>query len=328
MKKFLAVLAIGFALATTSLQADAAKRFGGGMSFGQSAPSMVNKAPAAAPSLGQKAQPNTAARQQQPAAASNAAANAARPSPWKGLLMGAAAALGIATLANMLGLGEGFAQILMIVLLLVVLGIVVRLALGYFAAKKMASNSSGASAAAMQPPASLFESQQPRAAEPAQPVPAAPSSVAAAPAAGAAAGSVMDMFARGTDQAGESLSIPSGFDVAGFEKVALENFGKMQQAWDTGNVVALSDFTTDQLFVDITHQLRERGNAAQKTEAVNVKAKLLGITQQGEQNLAVVDFTGSVTISGEIEQVAEKWILTQPANGSSGWLLAGIQQDA
>ena len=321
MKKFLAVLAIGIALATTSLQADAARRFGGGMSFGQSAPTMVNKAPAAAPSLGQKAQPGTAARQQQPAAA-NAAANAARPSPWRGMLMGAAAALGIAALANMLGLGEGFTQILMMVLLFVVLWAVLRFALGFFLAKKMAS----AGGAAVRPnPNSMFESQQP---QPREPQTFTPPPAPSAPAANAAAGSVMDMFSKGADTAGDPLTIPAGFDVAGFEKVTLENFGKMQQAWDTGNVVALSDFTTDDLFVMITHQLRDRGAAPQKTEAINVKAKLLGIAQEGDQNLAVVDFSGTVTISGEVEDVAEKWILTQPASGNQGWLLAGIQQDA
>ena len=57
----------------------------------------------------------------------------------KRLLIGAAAALGFMALANMLGLGEGFAQMLMI-LTLILLAVV---AFRFFAARK-----SGASAAA------------------------------------------------------------------------------------------------------------------------------------------------------------------------------------
>jgi len=56
----------------------------------------------------------------------------------KRLLIGAAAALGFMALANMLGLGEGFAQMLMI-LTLILLAVV---AFRFFAARK-----SGASAA-------------------------------------------------------------------------------------------------------------------------------------------------------------------------------------
>ena len=98
MKKLLAVFAIGLMIVMTMPQADAAKRFGGGSSFGRQAPvpALSQKAPAANPAQ------NFNRQQANPAAGAAAAAKPA--SPWKGMLMGAAAALGIAALASALGL--------------------------------------------------------------------------------------------------------------------------------------------------------------------------------------------------------------------------------
>jgi predicted lipid-binding transport protein (Tim44 family) len=39
-----------------------------------------------------------------------------------------------------------------------------------------------------------------------------------------------------------------------------------------------------------------------------------------------VRFSGSLKVDDEIEQVDEVWNLSKPVDGSSGWLLAGIQQ--
>lgn len=56
MKKFLVAFLICFSMVTTSMDADAAKRFGGGSSFGRPAPTFSQKAPA--PSAAPKA-PNS-----------------------------------------------------------------------------------------------------------------------------------------------------------------------------------------------------------------------------------------------------------------------------
>ena len=106
MKKFLAALLIGLSLVSITLDASAA-RLGGGASFGRSM-----SVPKAAPSTPFKAP--SAAATKRPATAAAAGAVAKAPmSMGKRLLIGAAAALGFMALANMLGLGEGFAQMLM-----------------------------------------------------------------------------------------------------------------------------------------------------------------------------------------------------------------------
>ena len=117
MKNFFAALAICVALVTTSMDADAARRFGGGSSFGRSAPTLTQKAaPSSTPKLSQQ----QGAKTQQTAKPAAANAAAAKPaSPWRGMLMGAAAALGIAGLMSALGLSEGFTQAVMMVLMAV-----------------------------------------------------------------------------------------------------------------------------------------------------------------------------------------------------------------
>lgn len=118
MKKWIAILAIGLTMMSLSVSADAARRFGGGMSFGRSAPTLQKATPA--PSAGinqQRVNPQQQQRQQQAAPAQQPRPQTAAPSPMRGMLMGLAAALGITALAHALGLGEGFAQFLMIALM-------------------------------------------------------------------------------------------------------------------------------------------------------------------------------------------------------------------
>ena len=103
MKKWIAILAIGLTMLSLSATADAARRFGGGLSFGRSAPALQRTAPAPKPALNQPkaAQQN----QQRPQQAAPAQAAPKPASPMRGMLMGLAAALGITALAHALGFG-------------------------------------------------------------------------------------------------------------------------------------------------------------------------------------------------------------------------------
>ena len=130
MKKFLAALLIGLSLVSITLDASAA-RLGGGASFGRSM-----SVPKAAPSTPFKA-PSAAATKRPATAAAAGAAAKAPMSMGKRLLIGAAAALGFMALANMLGLGEGFAQMLMI-LTLILLAVV---AFRFFACRSICRRS-------------------------------------------------------------------------------------------------------------------------------------------------------------------------------------------
>ena len=328
MKNLLAIFAVGLVLITTAMDADAARRFGGGASFGRSAPALRQATPP------QQAPALTGQRQQQQAqrpAANNPAAGAAaaaKPSPWRGLLMGAAAALGITALLSALGISAEVGQFIMMALLVLALFFVARLVLSRFAGKRAAPAAAGYGAPSREEPRyeernPRFEAQQPAAAQPAGSAGQVMGSVGAAP------GSVMDVFSRGASAGQTEASgpaIPDGFDKAGFEAVAKENFVKLQKAWDTGNVVEISDFTTDDFFIAVTHKLRERGSEPQSSEVINLSANLLGILQEGNENVAVVEFDGAMKIAGEFEEVHERWVLVRKTDESTGWLLAGIEQ--
>lgn len=327
MKKFLALMAVGLVIATTAMDADAARRLGGGSSFGRPAPTMRQMSPQpATPQLGQQAQRKPGAQAQKPAAGA-AAANAAKPSPWRGILMGAAAALGITALLSALGLSEGFAQIIMVLLLAAVLFFVFRLVAGKLLAGKARAAGAAAGFGNQASTHSHFESTpEPRASQPSSHVGATSASMMGSGT--AASGSVMDMFSRGANATSDAAgpAIPEGFDKAGFEAVAKENFVKLQKAWDTGNVNEISDFTTNDLFIAITHQLRERGGQSQTSEVIDLTCNLLGVMTEGNEHVAVVEFNGAMKISSEFEEVHERWVLVRAVDDSTGWLLAGIEQ--
>ena len=140
------------------------------------------------------------------------------------------------------------------------------------------------------------------------------------------AGSVLDEMNKATFEQ-KTMDLPEGFDVEAFLNVAEKNFAKMQKAWDTGNVTALSEFTSDDVFLAVTHQLRERGAQDYTTEIVTLKSDFRGIVRDGDEYLAGVHFDGTLNVNGEAERVDETWILAKPVNGKGGWLLSGIHQE-
>ena len=94
-----------------------ARRMGGGKSVGKQSSNVTQRDAATPPATpGAPAQTATNAAAAKPAAAAPAAA---AKKPWGAMLGGLAAGLGLAWLASSLGLGAGFANILMIALLAV-----------------------------------------------------------------------------------------------------------------------------------------------------------------------------------------------------------------
>jgi len=111
---------------SVSLPSDAfAKRLGGGGSVGRSAPSMPQKsAPAGNQATSQPAQQQNLNKQQAAPAQQTPAAQPKRN--WLGPIAGLAAGLGLAALFSHLGMGEGFANFMMMALLALVAFVVIR----------------------------------------------------------------------------------------------------------------------------------------------------------------------------------------------------------
>ena len=323
MKKILPLMLAGI-LALGSLNAEAARRMGGGKSIGQQSGNVTQReavrpqAPAAPAQ--QQAAPAAANK---PAAAPAAAA--APKKPWGAMLGGLAAGLGLAWLAHSLGLGEAFGNVLLVLLLgmvaLAVIGMVMRSRRG--GAPKMAYQGVGASAE--QP--STFRQYNPE--KVGNDASARPwESVSTTFDAGASSGgSMIGAGLRGP----QGWGIPADFDVDGFVQAAKRNFITLQDAWDRSDISLLRSMMTDTMVAEIRSQLTERESQfpgqANKTEVVMLEAQLLGIEEMADAYMASVEFNGMIREepSAGPSPFREVWNMTKPKSGHSGWLVAGVQ---
>jgi predicted lipid-binding transport protein (Tim44 family) len=119
--------------------------------------------------------------------------------------------------------------------------------------------------------------------------------------------------------------IPPGFDAAGFLRAAKTNFIKLQLANDAARLDEIREFTTGEMFDELR---RDMPAGAQPTDVLALNADLLELATEKDKYWASVRFSGMVRETPGTEPVGfeEVWNLVKPVDGSSGWLLAGIQQ--
>src|SRR6266702_1063947 len=124
-------------------------------------------------------------------------------------------------------------------------------------------------------------------------------------------------------------NVPAGFDVEAFLKEARRNFQRLQQANDRGDLARLRQVTTEDMFNTLKDDVVGH-SGVQQTDVVTLNAALLELVTEGGLHWASVRFSGSIReeASAPAEPFEEIWHMRKPVNGSSGWLLAGIQQPA
>lgn len=321
MNKWMAGVLIGALAATFTLDAEAQRRFGGGGNLGRQSPQVQQRQATPPAQQPQAAPAQSGAQQAAPTKAPTAGAPAAvRPaSPMRGMLMGLAAGLGIAALASWLGFGEALTMFLTVLLI----GFALMMLLGFVMRRMRGPQPAASTAGTGRGPGTYSHVGYETTPAP-QPVPV--QRAATPPMSGARPGSAMDQFMRtGTAQPG--WSIPAGFDTASFLTHAKEHFARLQRAWDVHNLDEISEFTTSDMFIALTHELRTHAGHS-STEVVALDAELLGIESNADEHVASVKFDGTLRIDEETERVSEVWNLVKPARGQGGWLLAGIQQMA
>lgn len=321
MNKFLSLLLAGV-LALGSLNAEAARRLGGGKSVGQQSGNVTQRE-AVRPQA-----PVAPTQQVAPAAAPKPAAapaQAAPKKPWGAMLGGLAAGLGLAWLAHSLGMGEAFGNVMMVVLLamvaMAVIGMIMR---RRTAAPQMAYQGAGATA---DQPVSLKHYNPEKVGNDASARPWESQSTHFDSAAPAGTGSMIGAGLRGA----QGWGVPADFDVAGFVEAAKRNFISLQDAWDRADIGLLRSMMTDTMVTEIRSQLAERETQfpgqANKTEVVMLEAQLLGIEDTGDTYMASVEFNGMIREepSAGPSPFREVWNMTKPKTGGSGWLVAGVQ---
>lgn len=266
-----------------------ARRLGGSKSFGM----QRQATPAPAP---------TTAGKPAAAPASAAAPAAAAPKPagmsrFLGPLAGLAAGLGIAALLSHFGLGEGFASMLMLALLVMAAVFVVR----WLLSKRTPQSGMQYAGAA--------------------PGSAAPANFTPAQFEGTGVG------AGGTAANATAGNIPAGFDVDGFLRQAKLNFVRLQAANDRGDMDDIREFTSPEMFAEIKMQYQERNGKAQETDVMQLNAELLEVVSEDSRHIASVHFSGQLREDDAVPAAfAEIWHLVKPTDGSRGWNIAGIQQ--
>ncbi len=123
-------------------------------------------------------------------------------------------------------------------------------------------------------------------------------------------------------------NVPQDFPIESFLRNAKMSFIRLQAANDRKDINDVREYTTPEVFAEISMQMQERGNVVQKTEVITIDAELLEVATDGDYTIASVRFTGQLSENnGAPENVDEIWhIQKNRQNADDSWLLAGIQQ--
>ena len=338
MNKFFGLI-LTIILVLGTMDAEAARRMGGGKNVGQQSNNVTQReavkpaAPAAPSQAAAPAKPNTPT-----------AAPAAAKRPWGAMLGGLAAGLGLAWLASSLGLGEEFGNMLMFALLaMVAVGVI-----GYFlrSRKGGANNNDGlayqGAGQSAESPVTLRQYNPEKVGNDASARPwegnqtAFDSTPEANPQTntqgnGSIIGSAIGGSVPNALQGSQSWGVPAGFDTENFVAAAKRNFITLQDAWDRADMTSLRAMMTDGMLSEIKSQLAEREanfpGQPNKTEVVKLDAQLLGIEELPDVYMASVEFNGVIREEADAapSPFREVWNMTKPKNGDSGWLVAGVQ---
>ncbi len=148
----------------------------------------------------------------------------------------------------------------------------------------------------------------------------------AMPVIGSNVGGLSSGFGRGGETP-QPPRFPPGFDAHAFAQNAQVNFMRLQSANDQRDAALLQDFMTPSLYREIAADIASRGG--QQTEISNLRAEVIDLITENNSYIASVRFNGMVReeAGGALQPFSEIWNLENAVDGSSGWLLSGIQQD-
>lgn len=123
-------------------------------------------------------------------------------------------------------------------------------------------------------------------------------------------------------------NIPADFPLEAFLRSAKTSFIRLQAANDRKDLNDVREYTTPEMYAEVSMQFAERGSAAQVTEVVSVTADLLEVVTENDHAIASVRMTGQLRENnGAPEAFDEIWHVQKNLSDSKAvWLLAGIQQ--
>ena len=224
------------------------------------------------------------------------AAPAAKPAgnKWLGPLAGLAIGAGLATLFANMGLGEGMGTLMMI--LLGAMAVMFMISMFRKKQPQGAMQYAGSGASYSRNPVFF---QQPL-----------------------TGGSAVPVSATAT------CNIPADFPVDNFLRSAKTTFIRLQAANDRKDLNDIREYTTPEMFAEISMQIQERDNAPQNTDVLAINGVLLEVANEGDYAIASVRFSGQLSENnGAPENIDEVWhVMKNLRDDKAVWLLSGIQQ--
>lgn len=120
--------------------------------------------------------------------------------------------------------------------------------------------------------------------------------------------------------------MPNG-DVDDLLRVARLSFVLLQAAWDRADLGALAGLATGPLLEDLRDQLAQRPPGPNRTEVLELDARLLQLEDLREAMVASVEFTGLIRERGcdAAAPFRELWLLANVKAAGRGWQLARVQ---
>ena len=117
-------------------------------------------------------------------------------------------------------------------------------------------------------------------------------------------------------------------DEAEFLRHAKLNFVRLQEANDSRDLTLMRDFLAPEVYREIEAELRSSWGTPQKTEVLDLDAKVVEVAEEAGSYIVSVRFSGSVREAADRapEPFTETWHLEKPLSGRGGWAVAGIQQ--
>ena len=120
---------------------------------------------------------------------------------------------------------------------------------------------------------------------------------------------------------------PGGVEVDELMQLARQSFLHLQAAWDRADLGALGHLATAPLLEDLRHQLSLRGPGPNRTEVLQLDARLLSLEDLQEALIASVEFSGLIREQHEraAAPFRELWLLANVKAAGRGWKLARVQ---
>ncbi|MFZ1765462.1 MAG: TIM44-like domain-containing protein [Candidatus Nitrotoga sp.] len=127
-----------------------------------------------------------------------------------------------------------------------------------------------------------------------------------------------------------SSNIPADFPAEAFLRSAKTSFIRLQAANDRKDLNDIREYTTPEMFAEISLQLQERGDAPQKTDVQTINTQIVEVVNEGDYAIASVRMSGQLSENnGMPENFDEIWHVQKNLRDEKAvWLLSGIQQVA